>query len=280
VGGEAVPQRVDGGVLAQARVATGPPAGALHGGDAQGLRRVAAGEQPGPGPSHLPVQAERPQRLRRPDHVAVPATLALADRDHHALTADVRDARGHDLRDPEPGGIGGPEEGAALQAGDGAEDAPDLVGAEDHRQALLGLGVAERARVPVAAEADAVEEAQGRDGLVEVTPGDVSLLGEVQQVGADLGHAEVLGRGAEVAGEEGDALDVGGDGARGEAAQGHVLDEATAQRRQDGLLAEGAKRDDAPMMSHREPRGARGTARSSDQGSGARTVGRGGRRGR
>src|SRR4029079_2746351 len=100
----------------------------------------------------------------------------------HAPAVDVLKAQGEDLGDPQPGGVGGHEDGAVFQAGDGAEDALDLVGAEDHRQVLLDLGVAERARVPVAAEGDAVEEAQGGEGLIEVAPGDAAPLGEVQQV--------------------------------------------------------------------------------------------------
>ena len=50
-------------------------------------------------------------------------------------------------------------------------------------------------------EGDAVEESQGTAGLVVGAAGDVSLLDEVEQVGADVLGAEELGRLAEVAGE-------------------------------------------------------------------------------
>ena len=76
-------------------------------------------------------------------------------------------------------------------------------------------------------EGGAEEEAEGGAGLVEAGPGG-PLLDEVEQIGADVLVAEVLGRGVEVAGEGGDAVDVGLDGALGQVAEAHVLDHAAA----------------------------------------------------
>ncbi len=56
------------------------------------------------------------------------------------------------------------------------------------------------------------------------------MLDEVEQVGADVVGAEVLGRGAEVPREGGDAIHIGIDGAIREVPEAHVLDHATAQR--------------------------------------------------
>jgi hypothetical protein len=88
-----------------------------------------------------------------------------------------------------------------------------------------------RAVAPRRAPAGGVhgEEAEGGAGLVELGPGRL-LLDEVEQVGADVLGPEVLGRSAEVAGEGGDAVDVGPDGARRQVPEAHVLDHAAAQR--------------------------------------------------
>jgi hypothetical protein len=61
-------------------------------------------------------------------------------------------------------------------------------------------------------EGDLVEEAEGGDGLVVIAPGDVLLLDQVEEVGADLVGPEVLGGPAEVPREGGDAADVSVDG--------------------------------------------------------------------
>ena len=93
-----------------------------------------------------------------------------------------------------------------------------------------------RSRTPCRAEGDLVEEPEGGDGLVVDAPGDVLLLDEVEEVGADLVGPEGLGRLAEMVGEGGDARDVDLDGPGGEVAEFHVLDHSAAQRCHDVLL--------------------------------------------
>jgi hypothetical protein len=63
----------------------------------------------------------------------------------------------------------------------------------------------------------------------------VLLLDEVDEVGADLGRAQVFGRHAEVAGEGGDPLDVDPDGGGREVAEPQALDHALAERGHDVL---------------------------------------------
>src|SRR5512135_827027 len=94
------------------------------------------------------------------------------------------------------------------------------------RVTLLGAGDAVQGFVPT--EGDPVEEPEGGDGLVVIAPGDVLLLDEMDEVGADLGRAEV-------ACEGGDPLDVDLDGPGGEVAELQVLDHALAQRCHDVL---------------------------------------------
>src|SRR5512135_1525667 len=102
------------------------------------------------------------------------------------------------------------------------------------RVTLLGAGDAVQGFVPT--EGDPVEEPEGGDGLVVIAPGDVLLLDERDEVGTDLGRAEVFGRLAEVACEGGDPLDIDLDGPGGEVAELQVLDHALAQRCHDVLL--------------------------------------------
>ena len=158
----------------------------VHRAGGDGAARDVAGEEPVGRPGGLPVLAEQGQQPRREHHVAVLAALALADADDHPLAVDVVDAQGDDLGDPQPGGVGGHEDGAVLEADDGREEPGDLVGAEDDGELLGLLGAGDALQDPVRAEGDLVEEPQGGDGLVVVAPGDVLLLDEVEEVGADV----------------------------------------------------------------------------------------------
>ena len=76
------------------------------------------GEEPLGRAGRLPVLAEDREQPGREHHVAVLAPLGLADADDHPLAVDVVDAQGHDLGDAQPGGVGGHEDGAVLEAGD------------------------------------------------------------------------------------------------------------------------------------------------------------------
>jgi hypothetical protein len=61
----------------------------------------------------------------------------------------------------------------------------------------------------VAAQRVAIEKLERTDGLVKVTPRDVSLMNEIHLVLTNLFQPEQLRRLAEVAGEVSDVSDVG-----------------------------------------------------------------------
>ena len=65
--------------------------------------------------------------------------------------------------------------------------------------------------------------------LVDVT-GDLPLLDQVEQVGADVLGPELVGRGVKVPGEIGDPVDVEADRLGGPIVEDQVLGHATAQR--------------------------------------------------
>ena len=229
VGGEAVAQRMGADVLGQARGPHGRPADPLHGGMGDGPIGFPAGEQVGAGPDDLPVAAEEGQEARREHDLAILAALALADADDHAAAVDVLDAQRGDLGEPQAGGVGGHEDGAVLEVADGGEELGDLVEAEDDGELPGGPGTDDAIVDPSPLEGGAVEEAECGAGLIELGPGG-PLLDEVEEIGADVVGPEVLGRGAEVPREGGDAIDIGIDGAIREVPEAHVLDHATAQR--------------------------------------------------
>jgi hypothetical protein len=122
-----------------------------------------------------------------------------------------------------------------LDAEDGGEEPCDLVGAEDGGELLGLLGAFDALQNPLSFEGDLVEELECGDGLVVDAPGDVLLLDQVEEVGADVVGPEGFGRPAEVAGEGGDPHGIGGDGPGGEVPELHVVDHPASQRCHDVL---------------------------------------------
>ena len=155
------------------------------------------------------------------------------------MAVDVVDAERDDLGDAEAGGVGGHEDGAVLEAEDGGEEPGDLVGAEDGGELLGLLGALDALQDALSFEGDLVEEPEGGDGLVVDAPGDLLLLDEVEEVGADLVGPEGLGRAAEMACECGDPHGIGVDGPGGEVPELHVVDHPAAQRCHDVLPCRG-----------------------------------------
>ena len=81
-------------------------------------------------------------------------------------------------------------------------------GTQDDGQLLFLLGADDALQDPVLAECDGVDEAQSAKGLVVVAPRHVPLMYEMDQVSADIGRAQLLGRLAEVLCKLSDTLDV------------------------------------------------------------------------
>ena len=99
-----------------------------------------------------------------------------------------------------------------FESGDGLEEPNNLLGAQNNGELLGLLGASDTLEKVIPPKGDVVEEAECGDGLIVIAPGDVPLLDQVDEVGADLGLAQKFGRLAEVLGEGGDALDVDLDG--------------------------------------------------------------------
>ena len=159
------------------------------------------------------------------------------------------------------------------------EEPGHLVLAEDDRERLGRLGAGDLLDDLFPAQGDAVEELQGQAGLLVDVPGDLSLLDQMEQVGADVLGPEVFGRGVEVLGEIGDPLDVASDRLGGEVVEDQVLGHPTAQRRH-GRAPFSMVRADGKSVRRLHDRGAAAGVRERGSEDRARGGGRRGESGR
>ena len=208
MGGEAVPQDMDGHLLADPRRRPRRPAGRVQRRRLDRTGRVAPRKQPVLGTRQPPVGAQDRQELRRQHHVALLAALAVLDADHHPAAVDVGDPEAGDLRHAQPGRVGGRQRGAGLQARDGLEEPHHLVGAQHHRQPPRLAGVGDPLGDLRHPERDAIEEPQRRHRLVEARPGH-ALRREVDLIGANVLQRQRLRGSAEKPAELRHRVDVG-----------------------------------------------------------------------
>jgi len=107
--------------------------------------------------------------------------------------------------------------------------APDFVPTEDDRERAPPLGACDVEDRPLAAQGLFVEKPEPTQGLGETRPGELPLAREVEEVRAQLGFRQLIGRGAEMSGEARDDRHVGLDSPLGVAAEMEVVDQALAQ---------------------------------------------------
>ena len=90
------------------------------------------------------------------------------------MAVDVGSAQLGNLGDPQAGGIGGHENGAVLEVGEGREEADHFFGAEDDGEGAGLLGRGDALRDVVAAQGHPVEEARhsgfGYRGVIALVP--------------------------------------------------------------------------------------------------------------
>ena len=231
MGGEAVAQRMDSDRLAELRSRPRGTAGGLQYARIERPAVILARKQPMRRPCFPPIGAQHREELRRQHDVAVAAALALVDADQHAAAVDVGEFQAHHFRHAEPGGIGGHQRSAMLQARRRREKPDHLLGAQDHRQLPALARVGNALDHYGATERNAVEEAQRANGDIETGPRDAARR-EMDLVGADFREPQPVGRPVEMAGEFGNGVHVTTLCHRREVADLHVLDHAAAQRAQ------------------------------------------------
>ena len=142
-------------------------AGAIELARGHRLRRIAAREQPTPGPRRPPPGAQQVEQARREHDVTVLAAFALLDANDHLLAVDVGDLERDHLGGAQAGAVGYAQRRLVLQPRRGIEQPRHFLGAQHHRQ-LAGL-VDERGVLDdiVAPERDPEKETQRRYGLVD-----------------------------------------------------------------------------------------------------------------
>ena len=209
--GEPVAQRVGREALANAGALQGVVAGLADGGAGDVAAGNLAGEQPAALRARAPpVVAEGLQKPGREHDVAVLGSLARDDAQRHALAVDVRRAQADGLRDAQSGRVRGRQDRLVREGPGAGWQLRDFLRAGNHGQLLRLLGRRQDGLdVPVSLERDTVEEPQGGDGDGDRAGGQPLLGGEEHLVVADWLGAEPVGRAADVAGEQGDLVDIG-----------------------------------------------------------------------
>jgi hypothetical protein len=235
VGGVAVPQGVHRRPFVKPGGTHGPAADLLGGGNAQVVAGLRAGEEPGVWPVPPPVVTQKFEQPGGEGDETVLATLGVAEVQEAAGAVDVGDLEADDLGDAQAAGVGDSEQQAVACAGQGVEEALGLLQAEDGGQRARLLAVGKALDEVGSAEGDGVEEAAGRDALVEDTPGDL-LLQEVKLEDTELVGGELIGGEAEVFGEADQGGEVSLDGVRRVVAELQVVEEALTQRSHGNIL--------------------------------------------
>jgi hypothetical protein len=79
-----------------------------------------------------------------------------------------------------------------FEVADGSKEASDLVSAEHDWETARLTNWGDAGRDIIAAQGDAIEEAQSASGLVIVTQGSTAVLDEVEQESTDVFGSELL----------------------------------------------------------------------------------------
>jgi hypothetical protein len=167
VGGEAVPQGVQGDALVDPRHLGGSVTGAIELARGHRLCRIAAREQPTLRPRHLPPGPQQVEQARREHDVTVLAAFALLDADDHALAVNVGDLERDDFGGAQAGAVGHAQRRLVLKPRRGSEQPLHLLDAEHYWQLarlVNEMGVLDDIVTP---QRDPEKEPQRRDGLIE-----------------------------------------------------------------------------------------------------------------
>lgn len=94
--------------------------------------RIPPGKEPGPRPVVQPVGAQRVQERPRQNHLAIPISLAVTDRDHHPIAVDVAHLESQRFRESEPRAVQCHRHGPVLPVPQRLQQPHHLLAAEHH----------------------------------------------------------------------------------------------------------------------------------------------------
>jgi hypothetical protein len=239
VRGVAVAQGVDRDALSEAELPDHAPHGALHAGAGDGLGGGAGGlgvtpdggEEPERIALGAPVVAQHVQRARRERDVAILRTFAAVDVDEPAAAVHVADLQVQALVQTKAEGVDGPEVGAVVWRAGRFDEAVGLLERENIGQGLRDADTQAREGLPLAGLGVAEEEADAVERHLDGGRSERCLVLEVEEVFAELGLGEPVGRAAKVAGELTDFAQVSLLRASAEAGDLEVLPHALTEGR-------------------------------------------------
>src|SRR6267378_4036245 len=207
MGGEAVPQGVQGDAPVDLRYLGGGVTGAIELARGHRLRRVAAREQPTLRLRRLPPGPQQVEQARREHDVTVLAAFALLHADDHPLAVDVGDLERDDFGGAQAGAVGHAQCRLVLEPRRGIEQPRHFLQTEHDRQ-LAGLmnecRVLDDVRAP---ERNPEEEPQRSHGVIE-NRYMRAVRRQMQLKASDVLEARRVGRSPEERSEVLDGADI------------------------------------------------------------------------
>ncbi len=229
MGGEAMAQTMDTGLVGQTGPSQGSIIDVLCGALADGVLIGTLGEEPVSGPMDAVPGAQLLKEIVAEGNEALATSLGMGDTELEALGVDVGDADMDGLGEAKPASIDGHEQspGERIPVGADGEETFDFVGTEDTGKwagTPRGADAGEQDGY-ILKEEESVEGPEGLDGKSDGVVGELAILDEVEYVRSNLRTTKGIGRGVVKLGQIRDPMDIGLDGALGELTKGEVIDE-------------------------------------------------------
>jgi hypothetical protein len=203
------------------------------------LADAITGKQPFSGMGALPIVPKHRQQFGRQHDIAVFMAFALINPDDHALAINRSGLKANGFGYPQAGRITHRQDHSVLQVVDGAQKAPDFVLAQNDRKLLrFTAGGNIILDNPRPLEGDGIEKSQGGDRDDDLTGRETPLLRQVDQICPDLGWPEMLRRSTKISSKPNELLDIHTLCMRGQVADLHIFDHATAKWAHGQLLCE------------------------------------------
>ena len=186
--------------------------GILGGGMPAAAREQPLGRFPAQPAKMLPEFFEQ---VRAEHYIAVFASLAAPNVDHHPLAVDIADLQIRQLGPSHTGGIQRHQDRAVKRDQRRFDQARHFFLTEDYGQVKPFLRIGSFFHAPRLLECLDEEETQGANALIHRVVGQLAITEQMGDVGANLFWAELVGWALKIAGKILDGADVGPGGTLG-----------------------------------------------------------------